>query len=155
MQLCAADILVGEQQVLISLKGTKTGLRNAAQETVALDDTLTLETLRAMRSIKTAQNLNKVPIWTKSHQSFRNEFAHHCNKFKLQEFNFRPYSLRRGGATYIFQMTGSMEMALLKGRWSSTKAAKIYLSDGLRYLPGMTFSCETRRLHVSGTLSIS
>ena len=146
LQLRSRDILVGDQQVLLSLKDTKTGLRNAAQETVALDDPLALEMLRALKAIKSSQGLDNVPIWTKSHQSFRNEFAFHCKKFRLQEFNFRPYSLRRGGATHIFQESGSMELALLKGRWSSTKVAKIYLSDGLSYLPGLTFSAETRRL---------
>ena len=65
--------------------------------------------------------------------------------FHLLPQNFRPYSLRRGGATALFQQTGSMEMALLKGRWSSTKVAKIYLSDGLSYLPGLTFSSEARQ----------
>ena len=146
LHLCSKDILVGENQAVISLKDTKTGLRNAAQETVALDDPLALETLRALLAIKKKQKLHQVPIWTKSNQAFRNEFAFHCNKFKLQTMNFRPYSLRRGGATHIFQVSGSMELALLKGRWQSTKVAKIYLSDGLSYLPGLTFSEETRRL---------
>ena len=134
LHLCTKDLLVGDEQAIISLKDTKTGLRNAAQETVALDDPLTLETLRALIAIKEKQKLDKVPIWTRSNQSFRNEFAYHCNKFKLQGFNFRPYSMRRGGATHVFQVSGSMELALLKGRWQSTKVAKIYLSDGLSYI---------------------
>ena len=146
LQICCSDLLVGPKQGIISLRNTKTGLRNAAQETVAFEDDLALEVIRALIEIKSRQVLHKVPIWTKSAQAFRNEFAHHCKKFLLEEYKFRPYSLRRGGATHLFQMTGSMEMALLKGRWSSTKVAKIYLSDGLSYLPGLTFSKDTRKL---------
>ena len=146
LQLCSRDLLIGEVQGIISLKDTKTGLRNAAQETVAFDDPLALEILRALVDIKERQSLEKVPIWTKSAQAFRNEFAHHCKKFKLESYKFRPYSLRRGGATHLFQETGSMEVALLKGRWASNKVARIYVSDGLSYLPGLTFTNDTKSL---------
>ena len=59
-------------------------------------------------------------------------------KFDLLSHNFRPYSLRRGGATWVFQTTGSMEMALLKGRWGSSRVARLYIADGISFLPGMT-----------------
>ena len=70
-----------------------------------------------MRWLKSKRDkvLENVPIWTKSAQSFRNSFAHHCKKFKLESYAFRPYSLRRGGATHLFQVSGSMELALLEG----------------------------------------
>ena len=146
LQLRAIDLMAKDGRGLISLKDTKTGLRNAAQETVSFDDEVTLEFVRALISIKQQQHLHGVPIWTRSAQSFRNIFAHHCKRFGLQGYNFRPYSLRRGGATHLFQCTGSMELALLKGRWSSTKVAKIYLSDGLSFLPGMTFSPRSKAM---------
>ena len=87
LQLCSADLLFGKDQGSVTLKDTKTGLRNAAQETVAVDDGLTLETLRALIDIKTQQSLDRVLIWfiwTKSAQAFRNEFAHHCKKRRLE-----------------------------------------------------------------------
>ena len=34
LQVCAQDVMVGKAVALISLKNTKTGLRNSAQETV-------------------------------------------------------------------------------------------------------------------------
>lgn len=146
LDVTADDLLIGEDAGIVSLKRTKSGLRNAAHETVSFDDPITLEILRVVKQAKRASNMHKVPIWTKSAQAFRNEFAHHCKRFHLQDHGFRPYSFRRGGATHLFQETGSMEVALLKGRWNSTKVAKIYLSDGLSYLPGLTFGKETREL---------
>ena len=140
------DLMAKGERGLISLKDTKTGLRNAAQETVSFEDHITLEFVRALIEVKQRQNLQRVPIWMRSAQSFRNIFAHHCKRFGLEAYNFRPYSLRRGGATHLFQATGSMEMALLKGRWSSSKVAKIYLSDGLSFLPGMTFSQNSKEM---------
>ncbi len=146
LQVRPVDLLLTDAQGIISLKDTKTGLRNAAQETVGFDDPLTLEILRALKASRISEGNSNVPIWLRSAQSFRNEFYHHCKRFDLQTFEFRPYSLRRGGATHLFQQTGSMEMALLKGRWSSSKVAKIYLSDGLSHLPGMTFSYKARTM---------
>lgn len=146
LDVTAEDLLIGKDAGIVSLKRTKSGLRNAAHETVSFEDPITLEFLRTLKENKVSQNMHKVPLWTKSAQAFRNEFAHHCHRFHIQDLGFRPYSLRRGGATHLFQVTGSMEVALLKGRWSSTKVAKIYLSDGLSYLPGLTFKDETRKL---------
>lgn len=140
LQIKPTDLLITDSNGIVSLKDTKTGLRNAAHETVSFDDALTLELLRALKDQKIAEGNANVPIWLRSAQSFRNEFYHHCKRFDLQDFEFRPYSLRRGGATHLFQQTGSMELALLKGRWNSTKVAKIYLADGLSYIPGMCFS---------------
>ena len=146
LQIRACDLLINQHTGIISLKDTKTGLRNAAQETVSVTDPLALDVLRAIVEQQYSLNLHKVPIWDRSAQSFRNEFAHHAKIFDLTALNFRPYSLRRGGATHIFQMTGSMEVALLKGRWGSTKVAKIYLSDGLSYLPGLTYTAKAKAL---------
>ena len=140
LQVCANDIMVGKSVALLSLKNTKTGLRNAAQETVSISQPLALDILRAAVSMNRVSRTSNVPIWKKSAESFRNAFRHHCKVFDLCEHNFRPYSLRRGGATALFQETGSMEQTLLKGRWGSTKVAKIYLADGLSYLPGLTLS---------------
>lgn len=146
LKLTPSDILVGRSNLLLSLRDTKTGLRNAAQETVNIDDPLSLEVVRAMVNLKREQQLSKVPIWTRSAQAFRNEFRHHCKVFDMEGHLFRPYSMRRGGATHLFQLSGSMEMALLKGRWSSSKVAKIYLMDGLSYLPGMTFTPKAKSM---------
>ena len=145
MQIRPSDILVGRRAAVISLKDTKSGLRNAAHETVSITEDLALEVLRAAISESASNNFQKVPLWSKSPQCFRNAFRRHCSMFHLQAHNFRPYSLRRGGATAIFQQSGSMELALLKGRWTSTKVAKIYLADGLSYLPGLTYSVDARK----------
>ena len=67
-------------------------------------------------------------------------------RFDLEQHQFRPYSLRRGGATWLFQLSGSMGQALLKGRWSSTRVAKIYMSDALSYLPSLTFTDRAKKL---------
>lgn len=123
LQIRAIDIMVGSKAAVISLKDTKTGLRNAAHETVSLQEALALDILRAILQECESRKMTKVPIRTKSAEPFRNAFKHHCKVFDMVSQGFRPYSLRRGGATYLFQNTGSMELALLKGRWGSSKVA--------------------------------
>ena len=140
LQITPRDLMIGENNAIISLSETKSGLRNAAKETVSFDDPIAIEILREVVLLKKRAHLDKVPIWPRSPQAFRNQFAHHCSRFDLLQHRFRPYSLRRGGATALFQATGSMEQALLKGRWQSTKVAKIYLADGLSYLPGLSYT---------------
>ncbi len=49
--------------------------------------------------------------------------------FELDQFDFNFYSLRRGGATYDFASHGSMERTLLKGRWESTRSARVYVNE--------------------------
>ena len=44
------------------------------------------------------------------------------------------YSLRRGGATFLFTKCGSLDRVLLAGRWTAVKTAKIYLNSGLSML---------------------
>ena len=144
LQVRPKDLLIGSDNGVISLAETKSGLRNAAKETVSVQSDLALEVLRATIKQKRSLQMDRVPIWSKSAQCFRNTFAHHIKRFNLETHRFRPYSLRRGGATALFQRTGSMEAALLKGRWASTKVAKIYLADGLSFLPGLRFSAKAR-----------
>ena len=146
LQVRPRDLLIGDSSGIVSLSETKSGLRHAAKEMVSFDDGITLEILKEVIAVRKQENLFHVPIWTRSAQCFRNEFAHHCSRFDLWKHRFRPYSLRRGGATALFQASGSMEEALLKGRWQSTRVAKIYLADGLSHLPSLTFSEKAQKM---------
>ena len=49
----------------------------------------------------------------------------------LQRYGFRPYSLRRGGATHEMRQRGSMEHVLERGRWVSNSSARIYIQDAV------------------------
>ena len=52
-------------------------------------------------------------------------------------------ALRRGGATHLFQETLSYDLVLDKGRWSSIRAAKLYIMDGLSKLPHLSLDSES------------
>eukprot|EP00971_Amphidinium_carterae_P295255 5863489-Amphidinium_carterae.1 len=59
----------------------------------------------------------------------------------------RTYSLRTGGATCDFLRHGSMETTLLKGRWASSRTARLHLaSAALAYARLTLTDTQTRRL---------
>ena len=140
LQVCAKDLLLGTSHGIVSLHNTKSGQRDNVSEMVQFDDYFTLEFLRALKIRLSSADRANVPIWPHSAQHFRETFKRYVERFDLTQHQFRCYSLRRGGATKLFQDTGSMEMSLVKGRWSSSRVARIYISDALSFLPGLTFS---------------
>ena len=149
LQVTAADLLLDSQKGIVSLRDTKTGKRDNVAEMVSFDDPFTIQVLQGLKQLKVQQGLDKVPIWPYSGSAFRNRFKLYSKKFDLDQHKFRPYSLRRGGATHLFQTTGSMEVALVKGRWSHARVARIYISDGISFLPRMTFTPKARQLLLS------
>ena len=146
LALRPCDILLGQDRVILSLFDTKTGKRDNVAEMVSFQDSFSAELLSTMVQLRQQQRTLKVPIWMYSAQSFRNSSRRHLSRFDLVKHEFRPYSLRRGGATHLFQSTGSMETALLRGRWGSSRVARMYISDALSYLPGLTFTPLARQM---------
>ena len=146
LNLATDDILVNSSHIIVSLQNTKTGKRKGCQEVIHVDDEFTIEVLSAVLDLRESQGLTHFPLWPYSSALFRKRFNFYCGKFGLQSFAFRPYSLRRGGATHHFQESRSMESTLVLGRWESAKVARIYISDALSFLPGMAFSSYTRRM---------
>ena len=62
----------------------------------------------------------------------------------LERFAFRWYSVRRGGATAQFRAHGQMEKILVRGRWESSRTARIYLTDGVGALASVLLSEDER-----------
>ena len=76
--------------------------------------------------------------------------------FGLEGHGFRWYSCRRGGATSDFRPHGLMEKILVRGRWESSRTARIYVTDGVRALLEARLSGEQQRdLHFFAGLWLS
>ena len=75
--------------------------------------------------------------FTRSPKHWRALFNQSLDALGLQQFEFRPYSLRRGGATWWFSRHHSLDKILLQGRWQAPKTARIYLNEGLAVLAEM------------------
>ena len=52
-------------------------------------------------------------------------------ELRLKRMRYKPYSLRRGGATGDFRLHGRLDRALLRGRWKGHTAARQYILEGM------------------------
>ena len=66
--------------------------------------------------------------------------------FGLQRFAFRWYSCRRGGATSLFRAYGSLDKVLVRGRWVSTRTARLYITEGVAAAIGASTTSGERAL---------
>ena len=120
---------------VVSLGLTKTGKRQGAAESVTLTDHLLLKFLWEWKRIAHAHDFltPKPHVW-------RDLFSQCMTGLRLEDRMFRPYSLRRGGATHLFVQLGSFDRILILGRWTALKSAKIYLNSGLAMLAELQIS---------------
>lgn len=144
LQIRPCDFIMGDTHGLVALPSSKSGVRNNTMESISLHDVCTVETVRAMLQLQKDRQLDQVPCWVHSGTAFRNLFRKILVQLKVDELGFRPYSLRRGGATFEMASHGLMEKTLIRGRWKNSNVARIYISDGLARLPSLKMSWEAK-----------
>ena len=115
---------------VISLGLTKSGKRQGAAESVTLSVYEVSRRLRQFKGSRCAQLTGSAAAW-------RAEFSKILSALGLEEFQFRPYSLRRGGATFWFTKHGSLDRLLIQGRWQAPRTARLYINEGLATLAEM------------------
>ena len=122
------DVQVGEKGGAVILQQTKKGQRDI----VSINDPLVL-TLVKMRLLHGSAGdwFCDMPA-----AKARHIFADFLKALELSHLGLRWYSLRRGGATHHFCKYGQMEATLVRGRWESSRTARIYLTEGMAALQG-------------------
>lgn len=133
LNLCPDHIVIGKKDIVIRLGLTKTGLRRHQDENVVVTNQAVWHQVMTLLSIRKAAGSYHVPIILGGGPQFREQFAKLRKFFNLTQ-PFRPYSLRRGGATADFRRFNSMERTLIKGRWGTSQAARQYIQEGLSVL---------------------
>ena len=58
---------------------------------------------------------------------WRRDFDILLQRIGVAYLQFRPYSLRRGGATQAFMQGMSLTIACERGRWTQEKTARMYI----------------------------
>eukprot|EP00435_Cladocopium_sp_Y103_P065397 s327_g27.t1 len=111
---------------VISLGYTKGGKRTGAAESVTVS---VKEVVRRLAHWKRATSSGS--LLCPSPHVWRKQFASALSALSLDPWEFRPYSLRRGGATFWFGKHGSLDKILLQGRWMAARTARTYLNEGL------------------------
>ena len=129
LQAWQIHMLGPDQPAVINLGLTKAGKRQGAAESITLNEVRVLQFLWQWK-----QSVSPHTFLTAKPHAWRSMFSDCLTKLKLTQWDFRPYSLRRGGATHLFVKCGSLDRVLLTGRWTAVKTAKIYLNSGLAML---------------------
>ena len=144
LQVRPCDFILDKDKGLVSLPSSKSGVRNNSRESVSISDPITLDTVQAMLDLRNLQGFSNVPCWPGSGSAFRSLFRDGIDQLGLTALGFRPYSLRRGGATLEMQSHGLMERTLIRGRWKNSNIARLYICDGLALLPSLKMSWSSK-----------
>ena len=123
---------------VISLGLTKSGKRQGASESI------TISVFEVTRRLLQWKN-SSVAVLTPSASAWRSEFSRVLSALGLESFQFRPYSLRRGGATFWFMKHGNLDRLLVQGRWQAPRTARIYINEGLAVLAEMNVPVHSLR----------
>ena len=128
LNLQARDIQMNSatSPAVLSLGLTKSGKRQGAAESVTLGE---LSVLKALWQWK--QRVTASTYLTAKPYKWRQLFNECLDGLQITPWSFRPYSLRRGGATFFFLKHGSLDRILIQGRWTAVKTARVYINSGL------------------------
>ena len=127
---------------VVSLGYTKGGKRQGAAESI----TVGVRVLTRLLFHWVQGAPRQSPLCSAAHV-WRDIFNSTIAALGFQDFGFRPYSLRRGGATFWMQQHGSLDRLLIQGRWASQKTARIYINEGLALLADLTLPwCPENRV---------
>ena len=135
--------------VLVSLGLTKGGKRHGSAESVkvAVED-ITRRCKQWLTDPHSSQNLTEAPrLWRKT-------FSETLASLGFTSLDFRPYSLRRGGATFQFRQEGSFDRLMVHGRWQALRTTRLYINEGMSILaelavPWTGFSRTLRRQYLT------
>ncbi|CAE7721934.1 unnamed protein product [Symbiodinium sp. CCMP2592] len=123
--LAVGDVTFYRQHAVLRLGLTKSGKRTGKEEMVVINSVVAVNWLR----VACRNRPFREPLLRKGADHFRKCFKLFLCAFSLEGLLLNVYSLRRGGATWDFLSHQSMERTLLRGRWSSTSSARVYLQD--------------------------
>ena len=140
VNLTGSDVVLSKTHGVVCLATTKKGFRDVVRITCPL--TLSLCTARLSQICPG--------------DSFLGVSSKQCTQcfFELLAFlglshmGFRFYSFRRGGATYFFKKTGNLDETVLRGRWESTRTARIiyiYITDGMAQLASLAIPMDSQK----------
>ena len=128
---------------VVTLRSSKSGLRTGTEEAVSIRDPLVLNLLHTLSVTECHSPGQK--LWPHSGQYFRSTLEKYLTFFRVSHLKFKPYSLRRGGTTYMLQCGISLDFILLRGRWRSLGVARLYLEDGLAQIPMLRIDSKDRQ----------
>ena len=103
--------------VVLRLRDTEASGRAGVFESVLIEDPMTVRRLRYL----CRDRLPGEKLVGFSDSKMRSLFHRVVTLLHMESCDIRPYSLRRGGATWSFRECGSHEQVAQLGRWSNVR----------------------------------
>eukprot|EP00435_Cladocopium_sp_Y103_P030380 s2852_g7.t1 len=122
LKLSDIEANVRDGSLVVRLERTKTSKQHLQSLTLQHPDLTSLVVLLL-------NSLSSDWLWPWSSTYFRRCFNSLCNFFHLSQFNFVPYSLRRGGATHFYIALQALDFIMVQGRWKDQKTCRLYVDD--------------------------
>ncbi len=128
LQVCAGHVAFssGTRRGVLLLPLTKSGQRAGAPESVRLDDAL----VGGLLSLALAGLQPHETLLRGSPREFRILWSQALVLCGIDPSLYKPYSIRRGGATQHFLEFNDLASTQHRGRWGSYRAARIYIVEG-------------------------
>ena len=117
---------------VVRLGLTKSGQRRGVEEASTIDCPMTGRLVQVALLTRNPEDF-LIP----SCAEFRKKFDTLMVDLGLSDFEFKPYSLRRGGTTFDFRQHGVLSRSTLRGRWANARTARLYINDSLAVLTSL------------------
>ena len=133
LQLAPRDVTLDGTSAIIFVQGSKGSKRTFLPlERLQLDEPVALQALKNLLHAHKAAKTT--PFWGESRRSFMDTWHSVADHLALPLDLYKPYSLRRGGATSAYKNGVPLDVLVTKGRWQHVHTARIYLDTGLQAL---------------------
>ena len=121
----AIDVSARRGTVTLQLGFSKSGKRKGESESLVIED-------RPFAILVQAYVHNRMGgdrLWSKKGSEFRSCFSRLIDLCGLDSHRYKPYSIRRGGATHHYRVCGSLDKVVTMGRWNALSTARIYIQE--------------------------
>eukprot|EP00435_Cladocopium_sp_Y103_P024382 s733_g6.t1 len=135
LKLAPGDIALAGPRAVVFIQGSK-----GSKRTFLPLERLELEEPTAILALKKLLkgHSTKKPFWDESRRSFMETWHSIAAHLKLPHGLYKPYSIRRGGATTAYKNGCPLDTLVSKGRWQHVHTARIYLDTGLQALAAIS-----------------
>ena len=139
LSLVVDDVLVDKRAGfagILRFRDTKSGQREGVHQSVTIENPAVRGALRYLcQNVGPGEQLLQI-----SDFKFREVWAHVVGALGLQHFSIRPYSMRRGGATWEWRRTLSYDSVAHRGRWAALSTCRRYVEDSAAALADLRLS---------------
>ena len=145
MGIQRSDIVFNSDSASICLNHSKTTSRKNAREFVSVEDPLIFLVLRLYcEAFDAVGRPDNGFLFCFEFGDFAELLQAACIATGLAILGLQPYSFRRGGATFDFEIFRSFDRLCERGRWLHARNARIYVEDAVAARARQLLEAQTR-----------